>query len=214
MKDKEFDWLRGLVHVGAWITFLVFVLIFLLDRSTFYPIRSFEHQTGKAALIFLILSLACTPISIIFGWKSLAKRRKALGLYGFMFAAIHVLVFLWLDYGFQINTIWQVLINSIYLWVGLTAFLLLLTLAITSYKKIQAALKKNWKRLHRLVYLIVPLVVLHFILVQKGNLLSLQGDLVEPLIYGGVVLFFLALRNPPIKHWLTNLRIKLQARLR
>lgn len=210
--EKSFDWQRWIVHLGAWLTLAILVFLFVVDQSTFNPIQTLEHRTGKTALIFLILSLACTPLSAILGWKELARRKKALGVYGFMFAAVHLLIFLWLDYGFEFAIIWRVIINSVYIWIGLAAFFMLLALAITSFKKMKLLLKKNWKRLHRLVYLISPLVVLHFILVQKGNLLSLQGNLVEPLIYGSIVLILLVLRLPPVKRALINLRSGIQNR--
>jgi sulfoxide reductase heme-binding subunit YedZ len=210
--EKRTDWQRWIVHGGAWLTLGILIVLFIVDTSAFNPIRTLEHRTGKAALIFLILSLSCSPLSAILGWKDLSKRRKALGVYGFMFAVVHLLIFLWLDYGFQFASIWRVVLNSFYIWIGLAAFIMLVALAVTTFKKMKQLLKKNWKRLHRLVYIISPLVVLHFILVQKGNLLSLQGNLVEPLIYGGIVLLLLVLRLPPVKRALTNLRSNIQNR--
>lgn len=207
---KEFDWQRWVIHAGTWLTLIVLLLNFILNPLVINPITTFERQTGKAALIFVILSLACSPFSSIFNWKSLSKRKKALGVYGFMFAAVHLLVFLGVDYRFQFETILQVIFRTPYLWLGFIAFLMLLALAITSFKKMKQALKKNWKPLHRLVYVISPLVVFHFILIVKGNLLSFQGALTEPLIYGGIVLILLLLRLPPIKYSLINLRTHLE----
>ncbi len=199
MKTK-WDVSRIVVHLGAALTLLILALIFFTSEPGYFRVRTFEHQTGKAALAFLILSLACTPANTLFGWKFPIQRKQALGVYGFLFAAVHLLIFLWLDYGFQLKFIWQVLIHSVYIWVGATAFLMLLIMAVTSLKKMKKVLKANWKKLHRIVYLISPLVVLHFLLVQKGNLLSLQGNLLEPLIYGSVVLVLLLLRLPPLKN--------------
>jgi len=207
---KQIDWPRLAVHIGAWGTLLVMAVRFLTNTLTANPILTLERHTGKAALIFLILSLSCSPLSAILGIPALRRRKKALGVYGFMFAAIHLLIFLGLDYGFKLALVWMDVSNKLYIWLGAAAFLLLLALAITTFKKMKQALKKNWKRLHRAVYIISPLVVLHFILIEKGNILTLQGNLKEPLIYGSVVLLLLLLRLSPIKNGLTNLRVKLQ----
>ena len=206
----QFDWQRWIIHAGAWLTLIGLTLNSLFNPAVVNPITTFERQTGKTALIFLILSLACSPFSSILGWKSLSKRKKALGVYGFMFAAVHLLVFMGIDYGFQFKSILPVALRTPYIWVGFLAFLVLLALAITSFKKMKQALKKNWKRLHRLAYVISPLVVFHFILIVKGNLLNLQGALGEPLIYGAIVLILLLLRLPPIKNPLINLRTRLE----
>ena len=207
---KKTDWPRLAIHLGAWITLLVFVVSYFTGNLTANPIQTIERYTGKAALIFLILSLACTPLSAILGIPALGKFKKNLGLYGFMFAAIHLLIFIGLDYGFNFLIIWLDVNNKLYIWIGVAAFVLLLALAVTSFKKMKQLLKKNWKRLHRAVYIIAPLVVGHFLLIEKGNVLSLQGNLKEPFIYGGIVLLLLALRLPPVKNALVRVRTKLQ----
>lgn len=211
---KAFDWQRWTVHLGAILTLASITANFFFNPKLVNPILTFEHHTGKTALIFLILSLSCSPISSILGWKSVGKRKKALGVYGFLFAALHLLVFLGLDYRFHFKSILSVVGNSVYLWIGLAAFVMLVPLAVTSFKKLKQIMKTNWKRLHRLVYLISPLVVLHFILVLKGNLLTLQGNLKEPMIYGSVVVLLLLLRLSPIKHALILLRTRFQNRHR
>ena len=211
---KNIDYLRIAVHLGALITLAVLVLRYFTNTLSVNPIQTLERQTGKTALIFLILSLACTPLSAILDWKSLGKRRKTLGLYGFMFAAIHLLIFVGVDYRFQIVYIFEAVKYTVYLWFGLAAFVMLLALAITSIKKMKQLLKKNWKRLHRLVYIISPLVVIHFFLTLKGNILRFQGNIKEPFIYGSIVLVLLILRIPPVKRFFINLRVSLQNRFR
>jgi len=81
-----------------------------------------------------------------------------------------------------------------------------LPLAITSFDTWKKLLGKNWKRLHRLVYIISPLVLLHFALVVKGNITNLQGNLARPMVYGGIAAFLLILRIPGIKNKLIQLR--------
>jgi methionine sulfoxide reductase heme-binding subunit len=209
---KTIDWPRFIVHAGAWVTLAALALNYFFNPSLINPILTFEHQTGKTALIFLILSLACSPAAAILDIKAVGKRKKALGVYGFMFAAVHLLVYLGIDYRFQFKYILPVSLHTPYIWVGGASFLMLLALAITSFKKTKQLLKKNWKRLHRLVYVISPLIILHFLLIVKGNFLSLQGALTEPLIYGSIVLLLLLLRIPPVKRGLINFRMRVQNR--
>jgi methionine sulfoxide reductase heme-binding subunit len=211
---KKIEWLRLAVHIGAWGTLLVLVLINFLNPNSINPILTFERQTGKAALVFVILSLAGTPVGSIFEWKDFSKRKKALGVYGFMLGVVHFLVFIWLDYGFQFKFIIEAVKNSVYIWFGLAAFIMLLALAVTSFKKMKQLMKKNWKRLHRLVYAIAPLVVVHFLLIVKANIFTLQGATREPLIYGSIVLILLLVRIPPIKRALISLRSEIQSRTR
>jgi sulfoxide reductase heme-binding subunit YedZ len=97
-----------------------------------------------------------------------------------------------------------------YIIVGALAFLLLLPLAITSFKYWMKRLGKNWKRLHKLVYFIAPIVAIHFLLSVKGDLFRLQGNLLQPLLYGSIALLLLALRIKPIKMALIGLRTRFQ----
>jgi sulfoxide reductase heme-binding subunit YedZ len=156
--------------------------------------------------------LACTPVSSILGWKELTQRRKALGNYAFLYAAVHVLAFVGLDYGFKLGAILRDVGTKWYILIGLTAFLLLLPLAITSFNYWMKRLGKNWKRLHKLVYIIAPLVVFHFFLAVKGDLFRLQGNILQPMLYGGIALLLLALRIPAVKTALITLRRRLVER--
>lgn len=212
--NKPVFTLRPFVHIGAFVPLVVLVARFFTGTLSVNPIQTLERDTGVTALVFLTLSLACSPLGAILEWRDLAKRKKALGLYAFMYAAIHFLIFLGLDYGFQFKRAFADVLGKPFIWIGLTAFTLLLALAATSFKKMKSLMKKNWKRLHRLVYLIVPLVVAHFFLALKGNLLQLQGNIFEPLIYGIVVLVLLLIRVPFVKATLIQARVTLQNRFR
>ena len=209
---KQIDWQRMVVHAGALVTLGILVLRYFTNTLSVNPIQTLEIQTGKTALIFLMLSLACSPLSTILDWRSLGKRKKALGLYGFMFASIHLLIYIGLDFGFRIGLVLQTLKFSVFIWFGLAAFVMLFALAITSLKKMKKLLKKYWKPLHRLVYIISPIVVVHFMLSLKGSILRLQGNIREPIIYGSIVLVLLILRIPPVRQALVNLRVKLTDR--
>lgn len=202
--------LRVIIHLGGWLPLLILLIQFLSNRLTVNPIQALEQRSGDIALIFLLLSLACTPFAAIFGWGELIQRRKALGNYGFLYAVVHVLTFLGLDYGLNLAAVWRDVGNKVYILVGAAAFLLLIPLAVTSIRYWMKRLSKHWKSLHRLVYIISPLVMIHFFLVVKGSLAQLQGDLLRPMIYALVLVFLLALRILPLKKAL----IRLVARIR
>jgi sulfoxide reductase heme-binding subunit YedZ len=202
----RFTPLQITVHVAGWFPLVRLVIEYFTQHLTANPVQALEQHTGIQALIFLLLSLSCTPLASIFGWKELTQRRKALGNYGFLYAALHVLTFFVIDYGLNLDAVWEDIRNKPYIIIGATAFLMLLPLAFTSFKYWQKRLGKNWKRLHRLVYIISPLVVLHFLLTIKGNFLRLYGNFTQPLIYGGVVLLLLVLRVRKVKLTLITLR--------
>jgi sulfoxide reductase heme-binding subunit YedZ len=197
-------WLQILTHVGAllplaWLLWETWQGRFIVD-----PVKEITTRTGKTALILLILSLACTPLNTIFGFKHALRVRRPLGLYAFLYVGLHFLTFLGLDYGFDLDLIRQDILDQRYVWVGFATGLLLLPLAITSTKGWQKRLGKNWKRLHRLVYLASILDIVHFVWLTK--------DIREPLRYGGVVALLLMVRIPAIKRAISNARYQLKAR--
>jgi sulfoxide reductase heme-binding subunit YedZ len=142
----------------------------------------------------------------MFKWPELIKRRRTLGLYAFLYATLHVLIFVNLDYGLAWSLIIQTVFEKPYIIVGMIAFLLLVPLAFTSFDVWKMRLKKNWKRLHQLIYLIAPLVVLHYAWSKKGDFFALQGEIVRPLIYGLVVVILLAFRIPQVRRATAALR--------
>ena len=199
---RKITWLQIVIHLGAWIPLLLIVFNFFSGNLTVNPIQDIEQRTGRLGILWLVLSLACTPLASIFGWKELIKRRRTIGLYAFVMAFIHVSIFVALDFGFSWGLIWAEIIEKQFILLGAIAFIGLTLLAATSFKYWQKTLKKNWKRLHKTVYVIAPLVVIHYALAKKGNLLSLQGDILRPLIYAIVVTVLLVVRIKPVKLWL------------
>jgi sulfoxide reductase heme-binding subunit YedZ len=192
-------WLRMAVHVGALVPLAALVWSYTHDQLTADPIRAIILRTGKTALILLVLSLACTPASSLLGFKSALKVRRALGLYAFLYAAIHLSVFVGLDYGFDVALLKGALLERRYAFVGLAAFLILLPLAITSTKGWMKRLGQTWKKLHRWVYLAALLVIVHFVWLVKA-------DIREPLMYGAVVVVLLIFRIPRVRQWSSSIR--------
>jgi len=206
MKKLRYTPLQIIMHVYAWSALAHLVFDYFMGNLSVNPIQDLEQRTGRAAITLLVLSLMCTPLNTLFGWKELLKRRRALGLYSFMYASIHVLIFLDLDYGLAWSVIIQTIFEKPYIIFGLITFLMLTPLAITSFDIWKRRLKKNWKRLHQTVYLIAPLAVLHFAISKKGDIFQLQGDIIRPLIYGLVVLILLILRIPRIRKFFASLK--------
>ncbi|HEX2697687.1 MAG TPA: protein-methionine-sulfoxide reductase heme-binding subunit MsrQ [Anaerolineales bacterium] len=196
------------VHLYAWSALVMLIIDFFTHHLTANPIQAMEQRTGRHALTLLIMSLACTPLNTLFGWRELIKRRRALGLYALMYASVHVIIFMDLDYGLAWSLLIQTILEKWYILFGMTTFLLLLPLAITSFDIWKVRLGKNWKRLHQIVYYTAPIGVLHFFLSKKGDLFHLRGDIARPLIYGLVVIILLILRLPPIRRFFASLRTR------
>ena len=199
---KKINWYKGVVHVGA-LTPIALVLwdIWRGDVGV-NPIQEYTLLTGWYALVLLILSLAVTPVNTYLGWRWAIPLRKLLGLYAFLYAGIHFLIFVALDYGFDLQLIWQTIVEKRFVLVGFAAFLILIPLAITSTKGWMRRLGKNWKKLHQWVYLVSLLVIVHFVWLVKS-------DIRRPLAYGAVVVFLLLLRTP----WARQMGKKLRSRL-
>jgi methionine sulfoxide reductase heme-binding subunit len=127
-----------------------------------------------------------------------------------MYATIHVIIFADLDYGLAWSLILETVFQKPYILVGAAAFLLLIPLAITSFDVWKVRLKKNWKRLHQLVYFIAPLAVLHYAWGKKGTFFTLQGDILLPLIYGLILLLLMILRIPAVRRFFASARTRLR----
>ena len=202
---KRYTPLQIAVHIYAWSALIHIAIDFLTGNISPNPIQELEQRTGRHAITLLVLSLACTPLNTLFKWTELIKRRRALGLYAFMYATIHVLIFV-TDYGIAWSLIAENVLQKPYIVAGFISFLLLIPLAATSFDVWKMRLKKNWKRLHQTVYFIVPLVVLHFAWSKKGDFFALQGEIIRPLIYGLVVVVLLIFRIHPVRRALASLR--------
>jgi sulfoxide reductase heme-binding subunit YedZ len=206
----KFSPLQYVVHLTALLLFIWLLVSFLLDELSINPFQTLEQRTGKVALILLTLSLTCTPINLVFKWRQVLKVRRALGLYAFSFALGHLLILAGLDYQFNFRFLNQDLATKYYIWVGAGAFIILFFLAITSFKWWMKRMGKNWKRLHRLVYLAGPLVILHYTWAKKGSLANFGGEIAQPVVFGIVVLILLVMRVPGVNRWIIGSRKKLE----
>lgn len=192
---------RWLVHAAALLPALWILAAVAGGQGLVNPFQAVEQRTGRVALILLVLSLACSPANLIFGWRWALRHRRTLGLYAFAYAAVHLLVLVALDYSFSLRLLRADLSGKPFIWVGAASLLVLAALAATSFPVWKKRLGRNWKRLHRLVYLAAGLVIVHFFWARKGNLATLSGDVLLPLSYALAVGMLLLLRLPAIRRW-------------
>jgi sulfoxide reductase heme-binding subunit YedZ len=198
IRNRFFDhWFPILVHIACLLPIPWLLLDAWQGNLSADPIRASIIRTGKIALSLLVLSLMCSPLNNIFGFKPAVRIRRALGDYAFMYVCLHFAIFVSLDYGFNIQYISDELLRRPYALVGLVTGLLLIPLAITSFPPWPKRLGKNWKRLHSLVYVIAVLDALHFIL-------SVKQGVAEPYLWLILVLFLLVLRIPSIRRFLSG----------
>jgi sulfoxide reductase heme-binding subunit YedZ len=193
------------MHIYAWSALVLILIDLLTGNLSANPIQELEQRTGRHAITLLVMSIACTPLNTLFRWSELLKRRRALGLYAFMYATIHVIIFINLDYGFAWSLILQTIFEKPYIVVGLLAILMLIPLAMTSFDVWKKRLGKNWKRLHQTIYFIVPLALLHYAWGKKGDFFALQGEIIRPLIYTLIAAILLIMRIPPVRRYLASL---------
>ncbi len=199
-------WLWIAVNLAALIPLAWLIWDAATGGLSVNPIDDITDRTGSAAIVLLLLSLAVTPVHVVSGYNPILKVRKSLGLYAFLYATLHLLTFVGLDYGFRADLIFaDTLLDKRYILVGLGAFLVLVPLAITSTRGWMRRLGRNWKRLHRLAYAAGIFAVLHFVWLAKAGR-------TEPLFYAAALSLLLLARVPPVRRRLAGLRRRPSAR--
>ncbi|HNN12928.1 MAG TPA: ferric reductase-like transmembrane domain-containing protein, partial [Anaerolineales bacterium] len=121
------------IHLYAWSALVWIAVEMATGTFSINPIQELEQRTGRHAITLLVLSLLCTPLNTLFKWPELLKRRRTLGLYAFLYATIHVIIFMDLDYGLAWSLIFRTVFEKPYIIAGAITFLLLIPLAITSF---------------------------------------------------------------------------------
>ncbi|MBV6396055.1 MAG: Protein-methionine-sulfoxide reductase heme-binding subunit MsrQ [Anaerolineales bacterium] len=207
---KRYTPLQIFMHAAASFPLVRLVFEAFTGGLTANPIQHIEQRTGRAALTLLILALAVTPLNTLFGWSELIKRRRALGLYAFLYACVHVIIFLNLDYGLAWSLIVQTVFEKPYILLGAAAFLLLIPLAVTSFDVWKARLGKRWKYLHMLLYFIVPIATLHYAWGKKGDFFHFSGEVGRPWAYAIVFIMLMILRIPAVRRFFASLRTRLR----
>ncbi len=152
------------------------------------PIEAINRYLGDWALRFLLLTLAVTPARIVLQWNELARYRRMLGLFAFFYVSLHVTNYVAVDQFFDFAEIWVDVTKRLFMTAGMTGFVILLALALTSTDAMQKRLGgRRWRQLHRLVYGAAVLAVIHFYMMVKA-------DVTEPVIYGSILTVLLGVR--------------------
>lgn len=154
------------------------------------PLEFLTRGTGDWTLYLLCVTLALTPLRRLTGWNWLVRLRRMAGLFTFFYGFLHFLTFLWFDHFFDVAEMLRDVVKRPFITVGFIAFVLLIPLAVTSTNGMIKRLGgKRWQWLHRLIYLIAPLAILHFWWMKAG-----KNNFTEPLITGAIVALLLGLR--------------------
>lgn len=176
-------WLGAFIPLGLLVNELFLQIIPPDD-----PVELIQHRTGISALILLLITLSVTPFRRWTSWNWLVKLRRPLGLFAFFYATLHAFSYFVFDHSFDLAEIWDDVIEHPWVWAGFIAFVLLIPLAVTSTTGwIRRMGGKNWNRLHKLIYPIAVLGVLHFWWLVKA-------DVSEPLLYGAILAVILGVR--------------------
>lgn len=186
---RNIRWAKWCIWLLALYPIVRLVYFGLNDGLGPNPVEFIERSTGSWALAFLLLTLVITPLKMLTGQAWLMALRRLLGLWMFALASLHLLTYLWVDYSFDWQDISKDIVKHPYVLVGFAAFLLTTPLAATSNQRAIRALKKRWKMLHQLIYLIAVLGILHFWWLVKK-------DVTEPVIYSTVFAVLMLLRAP------------------
>ncbi len=187
-------WQKPLLFILLLTPFLLLLSDVLLG-NLIDPIEEITNPTGQWALRFLLLSLLITPLNKILPF-SIIKYRRMIGVFSFFYACLHLSIFL-IDQQFNAAFILEDIVKRPYITLGFSAFILLSLLALTSTKKMVRRLGKRWKKLHKSVYLISLLAVVHFYWQAKS------ATDIEPIIYAAITLLLLSFRVN-WKRWLNR----------
>lgn len=190
--------MKRVVFVAAFLPLAYLAWGGATDRLGANPIEAITRDTGTWTLRFLVLTLAVTPLRRLTGWNAVIGVRRTLGLSAFFYGTLHLLTYLWLDQFFDVPAILRDVVKRPFITAGMTAFLLMVPLALTSTAgTIRRLGGVAWRRLHRLVYAAACAGVAHYWWLVKA-------DISRPLAYATIVAALLGLRvvwarrRPPV----------------
>ncbi len=183
---RQLSWLKGAVFVLCLLPLAQIVYV-VLGGSAVNPIEYLTRALGVWTLRLLLLTLAISPLRCLGAPGWLLRLRRMLGLYTFFYGVLHLLSYLWLDQFFDWQAIWHDILKRPFITVGMAAMLLMLPLAITSSDGWMRRLKRNWSRLHQLVYPLAICGVLHYWWLVKR-------DITQPALYATILAVLLAWR--------------------
>jgi sulfoxide reductase heme-binding subunit YedZ len=196
MNDVKFQ--KIVIFINALVPLLLLAWDAVFGNLGANPIEFFLRTTGILTLVFLLVTLAVTPLRKYFGWNSLIKFRRMLGLYAFFYGFLHLITYAIFDKSYNLSAIISDVWQRPFIAVGMLAFFLLTPLAVTSTNGMIKRLGgKNWAHLHKLTYAVAILGVVHFWMIVKS-------DLTYPLLFGIVLVLLFGYRI--FSNWKTNLQ--------
>lgn len=190
--------LKVIIHLTSLCVLLYFYLLIDSGRLGADPVKEMIHFLGKTALNYLLITLTITPIAKRFKQPLLARLKRLLGLYAFIWTCLHIVVFLWLELDWEFLLLFEEVIKRPYLTLGMSAWFILLLLSITSITPIKRKMKQAWFTLHRWVYVAAILGVIHYYW-------SVKSGVIEPIIYIVICLVLLRERSQYFRSFLKRL---------
>lgn len=174
---KYFTQLKAALFLASLIPFIRLGWYGYSGQLGANPIEFITRSLGTWTLVFLLITLSIVPLRMLSNWSWLIKLRRMAGLFAFFYALLHFITYIWLDQFFDLNSIYIDVIKRPFITIGFAAFIMLIPLAITSTNAMMRRLGgRRWQMLHRLIYLIAILGVLHYWWLVKK-------DVTQPLIY-------------------------------
>jgi sulfoxide reductase heme-binding subunit YedZ len=190
--------LKRALFVSALLPLLINVWLAAQDRLGANPIESLTRSSGDWTLYFLALTLAITPLRRLSGQHWLQAMRRMLGLFAFFYACLHFTTFIWFDHFFDLAEIGRDVWKRPFITIGFAALVLLIPLAVTSTDAMQRRLGRRWSQVHRLVYGVALLALLHFWWMRAG-----KQNFAEPILMSAIIMILLAARAAgPIQRWI------------
>lgn len=183
----QMQWIKAFVFALCLVPLVRLFWLGFHDNLSANPIEFIERSTGFWALFILLVTLSLTPVRLITGRVWQIQLRRMLGLFMFFYACLHITTYIWLDFAFDWAEITKDIAKHPRILVGFAAFVLTIPLAVTSNNAMVKRLRERWKQLHRLVYLIAILGVIHFWWLVKI-------DIREPLLYAIILIVLLGIR--------------------
>ena len=171
----------------ALVPFALLLLAVLQNNLGPDPAQELAKETGEWTLRFLLLTLALTPLRFLTGSPQFVRQRRMLGLFALFYATVHLLVWMSFLLGFRWIAIGEELAERPFITIGFLSYLILVALGVTSPKAMVRKMGKNWKRLHRLVYVAAVLAIVHLLWI-------LRTDIQEAVLYGGILAVLLGYR--------------------
>lgn len=189
---------KVLVHLAALYPLINLYYAAFSDQLGGDPVEAVIHFTGIGALNLLLISLLISPLAKRFKLIFLMQFRRMIGLYAFVYALCHILNFLFFEVQFDLQLFIEEVFKRPYITLGMSAFLLLTALAVTSISKLRRKMKNRWQILHNFIYLIALLVVIHFYW-------SVKSEIIEPLIYFAMYAALMMFRHKKLRGWMKGI---------